>query len=672
MPHRKQPAPPTPWSKNLAQPKIDETAYIHSFSNIIGDVRVGANVLVAPGTSIRADEGTPFFIGAGTNIQDGVVIHGLEQGRVIGDDQQNYSVWIGKNVSITHKALVHGPCYIGDDCFIGFRSTIFNSRIGEGCIVMLHALIQDVEIPPGKYVPSGAIITNQQQADRLSDVLPDDMEFANHVVGINESLRQGYLCANNMSCITPIRNEMNTNYTNGNRYNHSGATGRLTPEVVAHVNQLVSQGYYVGTEHADTRHFKTGSWKTCSPIKSSHSSEVVAALEACIEEHSTEYVRMFGIDPKAKRRISPIMIQRPDGKKVAQKSTTGNYSVPATTGTVRIESTTAHNTTGLPPKIVSQVNSLLSQGYKIGTEYANERRFRTSSWQNGPTISETNSTQVLAAIEQFLAEHSGEYVRLIGIDSKVKRRAVETLIQQPGDRKIQQSVSTSPSQAPVSSLDTTINTGLSQEVVEQVRSLFNQGYRISLEHANERRFKTSSWISCAPISATNYSQAIAELEKVLAEYSGEYVRLIGIDTQAKRRVMEILIQQPNGKAQGFAPLKATSNGAVNTTQQSPVSISQVAPTTTHKLSQEAVKEIRSLIAGGYKIGTEYADQRRFRTSSWKTDIQIDAKREADVFPVLEESLAQHEGEYVRLIGIDSKAKRRVLEKIIQQPNGKVN
>ena len=102
MPHRKQPAPPTPWSKNLAQPKIDETAYIHSFSNIIGDVRVGANVLVAPGTSIRADEGTPFFIGAGTNIQDGVVIHGLEQGRVIGDDQQNYSVWIGKNVSITH------------------------------------------------------------------------------------------------------------------------------------------------------------------------------------------------------------------------------------------------------------------------------------------------------------------------------------------------------------------------------------------------------------------------------------------------------------------------------------------------------------------------------------------------------------------------------------------
>jgi len=35
---------------------------------------------------------------------------------------------------------------------------------------MMHALIQDVEIPAGKYVPSGSVITNQQQADRLRDV----------------------------------------------------------------------------------------------------------------------------------------------------------------------------------------------------------------------------------------------------------------------------------------------------------------------------------------------------------------------------------------------------------------------------------------------------------------------------------------------------------------------
>ncbi|MEM7593038.1 MAG: carbon dioxide concentrating mechanism protein CcmM, partial [Cyanobacteria bacterium P01_A01_bin.83] len=201
MAARTKAAPPTPWSSDLATPKVDETAYVHSFSRLIGDVRVGANVFIAPGSSIRADEGTPFYIGEGSNIQDGVVIHGLEKGRVVGDDDQEYSVWIGKNTCITHMALIHGPAYIGDECFIGFRSTVFNSKVGDGCIVMMHALIQDVEIPPGKYVPSGAVIVNQQQAERLPDVIDSDRSFANHVVQINEALLAGYRCADDEACV---------------------------------------------------------------------------------------------------------------------------------------------------------------------------------------------------------------------------------------------------------------------------------------------------------------------------------------------------------------------------------------------------------------------------------------------------------------------------------------
>lgn len=192
--------PPTPWAKSLAQPKIHDTAYVHAFSTILGDVSVGANVLIAPGTSIRADEGSPFRVGDGSNVQDGAVIHGLPQGRVLGDDQKPYSVWIGKNASITHMALIHGPAYVGDNCFIGFRSTVFNARIGEGTIVMMHVLVQDVEIPPGRYVPSGSIITTQQQADRLPDVQSIDVEFATHVVGINDALRSGQ-----QSAATPVR-----------------------------------------------------------------------------------------------------------------------------------------------------------------------------------------------------------------------------------------------------------------------------------------------------------------------------------------------------------------------------------------------------------------------------------------------------------------------------------
>ncbi len=204
-------APLTPWSRNLAKPQIHKTAFVHPCCNIIGDVRLGANVIVAPGTSIRADEGTPFYIGENTNLQDGVVIHGLEKGRVVGEDQNEYSVWIGNNASITHMALIHGPAYVGDNCFIGFRSTVFNAKVGAGCIVMMHVLIQDVEIPPGRYVPSGAIITNQQQANRLPDVQTNDQQFTQHVVGINQALRTGYLNAANSKCISTIGAEASSN-----------------------------------------------------------------------------------------------------------------------------------------------------------------------------------------------------------------------------------------------------------------------------------------------------------------------------------------------------------------------------------------------------------------------------------------------------------------------------
>ena len=250
-------APPTPWSKNLAEPQIHPSAYVHSFSNIIGDVRIGANVLVAPGTSIRADEGSPFSIGENSNIQDGVVIHGLEEGRVKGDDGQSYSVWVGKHCSLTHMALIHGPAYVGDNCFIGFRSTVFNARVGKGCIVMMHALVKDVEIPPGKYVPSGSIITNQKQADRLPDVTEADLTFATHVIGVNQSLKAGYQCSESLSCIAPLRDETPGSGNGSGRdrgYAYSGSSS-LGSELVQQVSQLLAQGYKIGAEHADARRF---------------------------------------------------------------------------------------------------------------------------------------------------------------------------------------------------------------------------------------------------------------------------------------------------------------------------------------------------------------------------------------------------------------------------------
>nr|WP_322680897.1 ribulose bisphosphate carboxylase small subunit [Nostoc sp. DedQUE03]MDZ7976345.1 ribulose bisphosphate carboxylase small subunit [Nostoc sp. DedQUE03]MDZ8047959.1 ribulose bisphosphate carboxylase small subunit [Nostoc sp. DedQUE02] len=659
-------APPTPWSRNLAEPKIHKTAFVHSFSNLIGDVRIGANVIVAPGTTIRADEGTPFYLGENTNIQDGVVIHGLEQGRVIGDDQNKYSVWIGKNACITHMALIHGPAYVGDNSFIGFRSTVFNARVGAGCIVMMHALIQDVEIPSGKYVPSGAIITSQQQADRLPDVQDQDKEFAHHVVGINQALRAGYLCAADTKCIAPIRDENAKSYTGNGitvlelERSSDVASNSLGAETIDQLRYLLQQGYKIGTEHVDQRRFRTGSWTSCQPIEPRSIGEAIAALESCVNEHSGEYVRLFGID-KDRRRVLEAIIQRPndDAKPATSfKAPTSSYSNGSYSSNGNGNGSSSGKVSG---DTLEQIRHLLASGYKIGMEHVDERRFRTGSWTSCKPIEASSTNQVISALEECIASHPGEYVRLIGIDTKAKRRVLETIIQRPNGQVAssgsQKSFTTS---AAPSSTGTASSNRLSSEVVDQLRHLLASGSKISLEHVDERRFRTGSWTSTGQIQASSEREAIAAVEGQLGEYEGEYVRLIGIDPKAKRRVLETIIQRPNGQVASSGSQKSfTSNAAPSATAR--------ATATATRLSSEVVDQLRQLLASGSKISIEHVDQRRFRTGSWTSTGQIQASSEREAIAAIEAHLGEYEGEYVRLIGIDPKAKRRVLETIIQRP-----
>ncbi|MCF2970166.1 ribulose bisphosphate carboxylase small subunit [Synechococcus sp. Nb3U1] len=657
MPVRTYAAPPTPWSRELAEPDIDPSAYVHSFSNLIGDVRVEAQVLIAPGTSIRADEGSPFHIGEGSNIQDGVVIHGLEQGRVVGEDGEPYSVWIGRNTSIAHMSLIHGPAYVGNDCFIGFRSTVFNARVGDGCIVMLHCLIQDVEIPPGKYVPSGSIITTQAEADRLPNVQDSDAKFAQHVIGINQALREGYQCSENLVCIAPIRNELQSSthktatetapmtYSSHRANGWNGGGSHLKPEVVEQIRALLAQGYRVGLEYADARRFRTSSWQSESPITSTREAEVMQSLGAILAEHQGEYVRLLGIDPKAKRRVLEQIIQTPDGPAQVAGGSSRIPSAPSSSAAPAVPSGDGLN-------LEDQIRSLLAQGYRVGLEAADARRYRTSSWQTLGNLS-GQPREILASIQIALAEHPGEYVRLLGIDPKAKRRVLELVIQTPQGQVSRGSTGVGKAAGAAASAGSVA--GLELGLQEEVHRLLAQGYRIGYEYADERRFKTSSWKSGPTIRATRGPEVLAKLTAALAEHQGEYVRLIGIDSKAKKRVFEQIIQTPGNKPAGSPSTPAVPSSA------------SASHTPSTRLDAEVLTQVQQLLSQGYRIGTEHADKRRFRTSSWQSCSPIEATQIPQVVAALEACLEEHRGEYVRLLGIDAKAKRRVLEQIIQTP-----
>ena len=117
--------------------------------------------------------------------------------------------------------------------------------------------------------------------------------------------------------IVPKLSYFVADYTSGNKHkgrapNYNTFSQRhLSDEAIQEVRSLLAAGYKIGMEHADKRRFKTKSWKSCAPIDSRHELDVVASLEVCLAEHSNEYVRLLGIDPKNKKRVAETIIQRP-------------------------------------------------------------------------------------------------------------------------------------------------------------------------------------------------------------------------------------------------------------------------------------------------------------------------------------------------------------------------
>jgi len=112
-----------------AKPRIHKTAFIHSSSEIIGDVTIGSQASVWPMAVLRGDV-NKISIGARSNIQDGCVVHCREP----------YPTVIGTEVTVGHGAIIHGA-RIGDRCLIGMGAIVMEAVIGADCLVGAGALV---------------------------------------------------------------------------------------------------------------------------------------------------------------------------------------------------------------------------------------------------------------------------------------------------------------------------------------------------------------------------------------------------------------------------------------------------------------------------------------------------------------------------------------------------
>lgn len=125
-------------------PRLPEAGryWIAPDAHVIGDVTLGEDVGIWFGAVLRGDR-TPITVGAGTNIQEGAMLHA----------DPGAPLTIGAGVTVGHHAIVHG-CTIGDGTLVGMGATVLNNaRIGRNCLIGANALVTE-----GKEFPDNSLI----------------------------------------------------------------------------------------------------------------------------------------------------------------------------------------------------------------------------------------------------------------------------------------------------------------------------------------------------------------------------------------------------------------------------------------------------------------------------------------------------------------------------------
>lgn len=126
-------------------PAIGDDTFIAENATIVGDVKMGSQCSVWFMAVIRGDVNS-IRIGDRTNIQDGAVIHCT---------YKKAATTIGSNVSIGHRAIVHG-CTIENNVLIGMGAVVMDdAMVKEGCIIAAGAVVLEKTICEAGYIYAG-------------------------------------------------------------------------------------------------------------------------------------------------------------------------------------------------------------------------------------------------------------------------------------------------------------------------------------------------------------------------------------------------------------------------------------------------------------------------------------------------------------------------------------
>lgn len=138
-------------------PQMGQDCYVAENATIVGDVVMGDQCSVWFQAVVRGDV-HQIRMGNKVNVQDGAIVHCT---------YQKAPTTIGNNVSIGHRAIVHG-CTIHDNVLIGMGAIVMdNCVIHENCIIAAGAVVLENTI-----VESGSVYAGIP-AKKVKDLTPE-------------------------------------------------------------------------------------------------------------------------------------------------------------------------------------------------------------------------------------------------------------------------------------------------------------------------------------------------------------------------------------------------------------------------------------------------------------------------------------------------------------------
>lgn len=167
-------------------PEVDESAFVQTSAQIIGDVKIGRDSSVWCNTVLRGDV-NHIVIGECSNIQDFAMGHVSHKNAAKPDGSP---LIIGNHVTIGHSVILHG-CTIGDECLIGMGSIVMDDAVIEAQVMLGAGSL----VSPGKTLESGHLYVGRP-ALKVRALSPEEIAYLRYSAEHYVRVKNNYLATN--------------------------------------------------------------------------------------------------------------------------------------------------------------------------------------------------------------------------------------------------------------------------------------------------------------------------------------------------------------------------------------------------------------------------------------------------------------------------------------------